>query len=216
MQAEDRVQGSGVLQYLQAPLDLTLEDVLVLMTIESDNTATNLAIDQVGLSNINARMAAMGLGDTYLYKKVFKPADEPVPSDQKRYGLGKTTPRQMAKLLESIHNCELGDEALCKRVVEILKNQQHRNSIPRFLESAVDASETPSQIANKTGALDADRSDVGIVYTKTGAFVIAAYTFENPDRRWTCDNQGELLIARMAKLIHDAWGRSPKGTPALK
>jgi beta-lactamase class A len=186
------------------------------MIVASDNTATNLAIDQLGLANINARSKALGLQNTYLYKKVYKPAEGPMPPDQKKFGLGKTTAREMAKVIESIHNCEVGDEALCKTMIEMLKNQQYRESIPRYTEKS-DTSEVPSAIANKTGALDALRADVGIVYTKSGPIVISAYTYENKDQSWTPDNEGYLTIAKMAKSIVEAW--APKGlatAPAAK
>ena len=205
---EEQVGGSGVFQFLRPPIQLTLEDVLTFMVITSDNTATNLTIDQLGLPNINARITSMGLKNTYFYKKVFKPAEGPMPPDQKKYGLGKTTAREMAKVITSIHNCDVGDQEICKKMMEMLKNQQDRNSIPRYTEFS-DTSETPSAIANKTGALDALRADVGIVYTKAGPIVISAYTYENADHKWTPDNEGYLTMAKLAKAIVDAW--APKG-----
>jgi beta-lactamase class A len=205
---EEQVGGSGIFQFLRPPIELTLEDVITFMVITSDNTGTNLAIDQLGLANINARITALGLKNTYFYKKVFKPATGPMPPDQKKYGLGKTTAREMAKVIESIHNCELGDADICKKMLEMLKNQQDRMSIPRYTEFS-DTSETPSAIANKTGALDALRADVGIVYTKSGPIVISAYTYENQDQKWTAENEGYLTIAKLAKAIVDAW--APKG-----
>ena len=59
-------------------------DTVVLMMTLSDNTATNLVIDQVTIPAINARISALGLKDTYLYKKVYKPPQGPMPSDQKK------------------------------------------------------------------------------------------------------------------------------------
>src|SRR5260370_27633219 len=67
----DQVQGSGVLLFFDAPLSLTLKDVLTMMVVMSDNSATNLVIDHLGLENIDARIAKLGLKDTYLFKKVF-------------------------------------------------------------------------------------------------------------------------------------------------
>jgi beta-lactamase class A len=211
---DDRVMGSGILQYLHAPLDLTLEDALVLMMIESDNTATNLVIDQVGLASVNQRIASLGLKNTFLYKKVYKPAEGPMPADQKIYGLGKTTAREMATIMESIDRCEVGDEKLCARMIEIMKGQQYRNMIPHYLEAAIDASETPTAVADKLGMLDAVRIDVAIVYSKNGPIVISAFTYDNKDQRWIFENEGELLIAHMAKAIVDAW--SPKGLVSEK
>jgi beta-lactamase class A len=215
LRQEDKVGGSGIFPFLRAPIQLSLQDVLSFMVIASDNTATNLAIDQLGLANINARSKALGLKDTYFYKKVYKPAESPMPPDQKKFGLGKTTAREMAKVITSIQNCEVGDEALCKTMLEMLKNQIYRESIPRYTETS-DTSEVPSAIANKTGALDALRADVAIVYTASGPIVISAYTYENKDESWTPDNEGYLTIARMAKAIVETW--APKGlapaTPA--
>jgi beta-lactamase class A len=208
LRKEDQVPGSGIFPFFRTPAELTLEDVLTFMVITSDNTGTNLAIDQLGLKNINARIVSLGLKNTYLYKKVFKPAEGEMPADQKKFGLGKTTAREMALLMESIERCEVGDMDLCKKMIGILKNQQARESIPRYIEVS-DTSEVPSAIANKTGALDALRADVGIVYTKSGNIIISAYTYENKDERWNPDNEGYLTMAKLSKAIVDAW--APKG-----
>jgi len=214
LKKEDVVGGSGAFTFLRAPVELTVEDVLMFMTIYSDNTGTNLAIDQFGLKNINDRITAMGLKNTYFYKKVFKPAEGPLPADQPKYGLGKTTPREMAEMLESVDRCDLGDKELCAKMLDMLKKQQHRDAIPRYIEVS-DTSEVPSGIANKTGSLNALRADVGIVYTKGGnKILISAFTDDNKDQRWTPDNEGTLTIARLAKAVVDAW--APKGVEAPK
>jgi beta-lactamase class A len=202
---ENQVPGSGVLPFLQPGLDLTLDDTITLMMILSDNTATNMMIDTVSLAAVNQRIAAMGMKNTYLYKKVYKPAEGPMPPDQKKFGLGKTTAREMASVMEAIQRCDLNDPALCKRMIEIMRNQQYRNMIPHYIET-VDTSETASAIADKIGALDAARNDVALVFTKSGPLVISAFTYENRDESWIPENEAELLIARMAKLIVDTWG----------
>jgi beta-lactamase class A len=109
----DQVPGSGVLRLFDAPLSLTLKDVLTMMVVMSDNSATNLAIDHLGLENIDDRIAKLGLKDTYLYKKVFTPAPvgAAMPTDQKRFGLGKTTAREMATLMTKFVRCELAEPA---------------------------------------------------------------------------------------------------------
>ncbi|HUR37815.1 MAG TPA: serine hydrolase [Terriglobales bacterium] len=208
LKKDDQVGGSGTFPFLRAPIDLTLEDVLTFMIVYSDNTGTNLAIDQLGLKNINDRIASMGLKNTYFYKKVFKPAEGPVPADQKIYGLGKTTPREIGQMIESIDRCDLGDADLCKKMLDILKKQQYREAIPRYIETS-DTSEVPSAIANKTGALDALRADVALVYTKNGKILISAYAYENKDQRWNPDNEAYLTIAKLAKAVVDCW--APKG-----
>ena len=214
---DDGVSGSGVLTFFDAPLTLTLKDVLSMMVIMSDNTATNLAIDRLGLDAVNARITWMGLKDTYLYKKVMKPPSGPMPADQPKFGLGKTTAREMAVVMERIGRCQLdvppeaeqaGDTAICQVALTMLRNQFYRDTIPRYLEK-LDATETGSGIASKTGSLNAVRNDVAIVAGKTGPIVISIFTYENQDKSWTADNEAELTIGKMAKAIVDSW--SPEG-----
>ncbi|MBS1798802.1 MAG: serine hydrolase [Acidobacteria bacterium] len=213
----DGVSGSGVLSFFDAPLTLTLKDVLTMMVIVSDNTGTNLAIDRFGVDAVNARIAWLGLKDTHLYKKVMKPATGPMPADQPKFGLGKTTAREMATIMERIGLCELagpgekpqpGDAAICQVALTMLRNQFYRNTIPRYLEK-LDSSETGSGIASKTGSLNAVRNDVALVAGKDGPMVISIFTYENEDKSWTPDNEAEMMIARLAKEIVEAW--SPAG-----
>lgn len=204
----DKVQGSGVLQFLHGGLRLTLEDTMSLMMMLSDNTGANLMMEAVGIPNVNARTTAMGLKHTYLYKEIYKKAVGPQPPDQKKFGLGKTTPREMAAVMESVARCDLGDQALCDKMIFIMKNQQYRNMIARDLET-VDTTETPSTIAAKLGQLDDMRNEVALVETPGARIVISAFTWDNRDQRWTPDNEAEVLIGRMARRIVDEWGRAP-------
>jgi beta-lactamase class A len=205
---ENQVEGSGVLTLLQPGLEPTLHDAITLMITQSDNTATNMVIDAIGIPSVNERVRAMGLRSTYLYKKVFMPPQGPTLPDQKKFGLGKTTAREMAQVLESIERCDLGDSELCKQMIGILKNQNVRTMVPRYLET-VDTTETDSAIGNKTGSLDDVRNDVAIVYTKRGPIVISAFTYENADHGWSVDNKAEVLVAKMAKAVVDAWAAPP-------
>jgi beta-lactamase class A len=217
---ENQVQGSGVLGQLTAPMTLTLGDTLHLMVVVSDNTATNLAIDRLGLQHINATLQAAGLKQTVLYKKVYVPASGPMPADQPKFGLGKTTAREMAQIMERLAECRLsldgggpkpGDGPLCGSLLHMLRQQQDRDSLPRYLE-ALDTSEHGSAIANKTGALDQVRNDVALIATRNGPVVIAAFTGENADQRWTGDNEAEQTLGKVAKAIVDRW--APEGLDA--
>ena len=216
----NQVEGSGVLGELTAPIALTFGDTLRLMVILSDNTATNMAIDRLGLANINATLRAAGLHQTVLYKKVYVPATGPMPSDQPKFGLGKTTAREMASIMERMATCRLAldntaplpvDGKICGAILEMLRDQQDRDSLPRYLET-LDTSETGSAIGNKTGALNQVRNDVAIVSTKAGPVVIAGFTWENADQRWTGDNEAEQTLGKLAKAVVDRW--SPEGLDA--
>ncbi|MBV9270832.1 MAG: serine hydrolase, partial [Candidatus Eremiobacteraeota bacterium] len=136
-----------------------------------------------------------------------KPATGPVPADQAKFGLGKTTPREMASVIERFENCNLSpanapaaasvqDKQMCALAIKILKQQTDNGDIQRYLTVPV---------ANKTGALDDVRNDVGIVYAKNGPIVISAFTYENKDQSWGPDNAAQVVIGKLAKAIVDHW-----------
>jgi beta-lactamase class A len=217
----DQVPGSGVLLFFDAPLSLTLKDVLTMMVVMSDNSATNLVMDHLGIENINRRIAKLGLKDTYLYKKIFTPAPAGMvmPADQKKFGLGKTTAREMAELMSKIARCELSepgsparadDAALCEVALKMLHVQFYRSAIPRYLDGIPGI--TSDSIANKTGSLDAVRNDVAAASTKNGMVIISAFTFNNKDHSWGAEQEGELTIAKLARAIIQSW--SPDGLAA--
>lgn len=213
---QDQVPGSGVLLFFDTPVTLTFKDLLTMMIVMSDNTATNLVIDHLGIANINQRIHLLGLKDTYLYKKIFQPADGPMPPDQKLYGLGKTTPREMASVMQRLITCDLaetgtqpqpGDQQLCAVARHMLRSQFYRGGVPRYLEKAYP--DADSSIANKTGALNAVRNDVAAVDTKQGLLIFSIFTYDNQDQTWSVDDEGEVTIAKLAKAIVKAW--SPTG-----
>ncbi len=217
----DQVPGSGVLLFFDAPLYVTLKDALTMMIVMSDNSASNLVMDHLGIPNIDARIAKLGLKDTYLYKKIFTPVPAGVvmPADQKRFGLGKTTAREMAAVMTKIVRCELAepgspvqptDAALCGVALKMLHVQFYRNAIPRYLDGMPGA--TGDSIANKTGSLDAVRNDVAAVSTKKGMVIISAFTFNNKDHSWGTEQEGEMTIAKLARAIIQSW--SPDGLVA--
>jgi beta-lactamase class A len=212
----NQVEGSGVLGELTPPLALTLGDVLTLMVVLSDNTATNMAIDRLGLAHINDTLRAAGLRQTWLYKKVYVPSAGPMPADQPKFGLGKTTPREMASIMERFATCNLSlnedslaaPQVVCSAILNMLRHQQDRDGLPRYIEN-MDTSEHGSAVANKTGALDQVRNDVALIASKNGPIVIAGFTFDNADQRWTGDNEGEVTLAKLAQAVVRAW--SPAG-----
>jgi beta-lactamase class A len=217
---EDQVPGSGVLLFFDTPMTITFKDALTLMIALSDNTAANLSMDHVGIKSVDDRLVSLGMKNTWLYKKVFSPADGPMPDDQKEFGLGKTTAREMADLMARIATCNLGpapavagagatipsDQALCDAALHMLKVQFYRDGIPRYLDSAGPEAGITA-IANKTGSLNQVRNDVGAVFTKKGTVVISAFTNGNADTSWTADNGAEILVAKLAQATVETWTR---------
>jgi beta-lactamase class A len=210
---ENQTDGSGVLGFFDTPTTLTLKDVLFMMIAVSDNTATNTAIDAVGLDATNAEMGKLGLRNTWIYKKIGKPAHYTMPADQKKFGLGKTTAREITTLMQRIVTCQLGegdappteaDRAICGVALHMLRSQFYRDGAPRYLEP-IDTSEEGSAIANKTGALDEVRNDVDAVATKDGLIFLSVFTWDNKDQSWTDDNEAYITTAKIAKAIVNAW-----------
>ena len=215
---DDQVDGSGVLQFFNTPLSLTLHDATSMMIQLSDNTATNLLIDRFGIEAINRGTESIGLKNTHLYKKVFKPAQGNLPPDYQEFGLGKTTPREMATLAVRLGTCELGDTrptaadySLCSDAIDMLRHQFYRDAIPRYLEK-LDPPGDGTAIANKSGSLDVVRNDVALIGGRNGLIVISAFTYDNKDQSWQSDNAAEICIAKMSQMIVAAW--APGGLSA--
>jgi beta-lactamase class A len=213
LRKEDQVSGSGVLFLFHTPAEVNFETAIVLMITQSDNTATNLVLAHVGRERVNARLRTLGFRLTTTIRPIGHSDQGDQSPELKPFGIGRTTAAEMAGILEAIDRCDLGDKRLCARMIDILEHQFWRNCIPHYLEDA-DTTEVASHVANKTGSLNRVRNDVGIVYTKDGPIVIAAFTWDNEDTGWSPENEAEILIARMAKTIVSGWSPHGLGTEA--
>ncbi len=135
MTDEVRTAGSGVLQLLtDGGSALSLEDYAIYMIVHSDNTATNVMIDQLGMDAINALSASLGATHTLLQRKMIR------PEESARGNENLSTPREAALIMAKIATCDLPmSEASCNRVREILeiyKGGPIRTPIPRSVRVA--------------------------------------------------------------------------------
>ena len=186
--AENKRGGSGILQRFDAGLQPTLRDVLAQMVITSDNTATDLAIAQVGgVAAVNAWIAANGGGMTLLYTvaEVFAAARTPAYTANPReavasnraYWLGVITPRATGALLERMQRCADGSAAgaplasrpLCEEMMRMMRNQLSGDRrLPHYLEVPV---------AHKTGDWPPFlANDVGVIFARSGPIVMVVLT----------------------------------------
>ena len=187
---DEKVEGSGALTNLAQGLALTLRDTATLMIILSDNTATNMILELVGLESINHRMRSLGLPVTTIFRKVFS-----LNGPANTYGLGVTTPNEALSLLLMLVEGGIGDEKLSADLVSILAEQQYRDSIPRYLPS-------DWVYAGKTGAINEARNDVGIVTDEHGnRYLLSLFAQDLKELLWTADNPGTLALARLAQHI---------------
>jgi len=171
------------------------------MIVLSDNTATNMILERFTADAVNAYLDKLGIKTTRSMRKImgsgpaagFSAAGK-LPENQK-YGLGVSTPRDMVTILERLDRGEIVSPDASREMLAILKRNQDNTGITRHLMDV--------PVAHKTGALDALRSDVGIVYSKTAkiAMAITVDGMAKPD--WSPDNPGSLLIADLAKMLVD-------------
>lgn len=200
---EDKVSGSGVLHEFSAGLRLPLRDLVHVMIVVSDNTATNLVLDRVTADAVNVYMDTLGLPHTRSMRKVRGDGNQlKAPSgwskaglqeENKRFGIGSSTPLEMVTLLERLEKGSIVSPAASREMLDILKRQQYRDGIARHM------GDTP--VASKSGSLDALRSDVGIVYTPKGRVALAITVDGLKQIDESADNPGLVLISRLAQVL---------------
>ena len=188
---------SGVLPELSDGLRLTLRDCVNLMMVVSDNTATNMVLDYLTTDSVNARMSSLGFKATRLMRRIGGGGEsrEGKDPDNKRFGLGATTPREMVQILERLDRGELVNASASKEMIELMKREQVRYAIGRT------SWEVP--MASKYGALDRLRSCVAIVYSKRGKIAVTITVDDMPEVNWSVDNPGYLLMARVSAILID-------------
>ncbi|HUG43151.1 MAG TPA: serine hydrolase, partial [Acidobacteriota bacterium] len=194
----NQAPGAGILQDLSPGLQITVRDAVVLMIALSDNTATNMLIDRVGVDAVNQRLIQCGFERTFLNRKVFRPDPEDLPPERARFGLGATTPREMRLLFEKLYRGEIVDAEASHEMMAILRQQRDRDQIPRLL---VGPEWTDVEVAHKSGALNRVRNDVGIVFSPRGDVVLSLFAQESEDQKWTPDNEASLALGRLAEEL---------------
>jgi beta-lactamase class A len=148
----DKLPSCGALAYMRAGLSPTLHDLVCLMIALSDNTATNLLIDRLGMAAVNQTIHDMGLVNTRLNRKLFD-------AEAARMGVQNyVSARDMGRLFEKIYLGELISKSASARMLAMLKDQQLNGKIPFFLSDLT--------IAHKTGEDDGLSHDGGIVFAK--------------------------------------------------
>jgi len=182
--AKDGVGTEGILQSMSAGVSrITNRDLALLMVSLSDNSATNVLIDRVGMDNINDWLAQLGLQNTRLRRHMLdvKAAQE---------GRENTaTPRELVTMLQALYGGRVFNKGTTDEFFKLLATQKS-SYIPRLLPADL-------MIANKPGNLDAVRNDAGIVFVAGRPFAIAVMTTFARD-----ELDAERSIARIA---HEAW-----------
>lgn len=200
-------QGSGVLKELSPGLSLPLLDILTLMIVVSDNTATNVTLDFFGHKEpFNDYFARMGWKDTYLAGMLSLPAERPDPR-RAAGDAGKTSARDLGNLWRRLWRGELLSSEATHTALDILSRQQVLNFL-RYIPADIDDLEegtTPLKVYSKSGELRCCRHDTGILSKGHRALSLTVLSETDTDPRFYPDHPGTILIGKIAELAYRYW-----------
>ena len=201
----DQVPGAGQLQHLHPGVTVTVGDAARLMITISDNTATNLLLDRVAMRRVWDKMEALGLPHTKVHSKSFQRFTSVAMDSSAKYGLGVTTPGEMATLYQRLAEGRAVSPSADSAMLAIMADNEDDVLLQRHVVGA--------PAANKTGATDQVRTECTL-WTLQSRVVACVLTKENQDQRWLLDSEPQLLMAAMGRAIVDAWPRRPARTAA--
>ncbi|HET7459044.1 MAG TPA: serine hydrolase [Gemmatimonadaceae bacterium] len=199
----DKVPGDGTLQFMHSGLSLSVRDAVWLMITTSDNTATNLLLDRIVIRRVWDKMESLGLKHTKVHSKTFLRSSSVAMDSSVKYGLGVTTPNEMASLFALLARGKAVSPAADSAMLDVLEHNQDGTLLQRYLDGV--------RAAHKTGATDAVRTECSLFYLQSRV-VACVMTRENADQRWILDSEPQLTMARMGQAIVAAWprGEGPK------
>jgi serine-type D-Ala-D-Ala carboxypeptidase (penicillin-binding protein 5/6) len=196
LQEADKVPGSGILtSHFSAGTKLSLRDAIRLMMVYSDNTATNLVVDAIGLPSTAAYMKELGYPDTQLHAKVFRRDTSIALERSQKFGLGSTTANDMVGLLTRLKRGELADESSTASMIDHMLHCDDKTRFPLLLPTKV-------KVAHKTGSVNRVRTDAGLLMDSDCTLALCVLTDNIDDTRWTDDNAGNQLCAEVAKVAY--------------
>jgi beta-lactamase class A len=219
---QDKVSGSGVLRELSGGDELPIRDVMHLMIVVSDNTATNLILHRISGDAVNARMEKLGLTQTAVMHDIME--SKVVPNGEAaagptgltkegakpgngNWGTGRSCPRDMVAILEKLYRGQLVNKDSSDEMIAVLKRQQYHEGVGRDMNGTI--------IASKSGALDHLRSDVAIVYSQHGPIAMAITVNNIPAVNYRVDNPANILISNLSEILIEELA-TPSATPSAK
>lgn len=162
LRGSDKVGGAGILAGYASGTQLSLREVMELMITHSDNTATNIVIDRVGMSTINEYIQRQGYSDTVLRRKMMD--YDAIAAGRENF----SSVQDLGTFFNRLYNYECVGEEWDKIMIDFLVKQTDTDCFPAALPD--------KQIAHKTGALDGLYDDGGIIYSDAGDAVLVIMT----------------------------------------
>lgn len=194
---DQRTGGSGMLAALDSVRQLRLDETLTLMIAVSDNTATNMVIDLLGLDNIPAHLSTMGLAHTRLRRHML---------DQHAARSGRenvATADELTRLLDRLGGGELVSTKLRDQALRMLGRQQINDRIPAYLDDVV--------CLHKTGELPQVRHDAGLLCFDGRSIAFSALASDLPNTPGSTIGSGPAaqVIGSAAQTVVQLARRAP-------
>jgi beta-lactamase class A len=197
----DQVPGSGVLQFMKPGMTLTVNDAANLMIILSDNTATNLILDRIAIRRVWDKMEALGLPHTKVHSKTFMRMTSVAMDSSVKYGLGVTTPNEMARLFGLLAQGKAVNPAADSAMLDILSNNADGEQMQRYIEHLT--------VPHKTGSTDSVRTECAL-FRLQSRVVACGMTKQNADTRYLPDNEAHITLGKIGAAVVAAWPRRPE------
>ncbi|MFG6495073.1 class A beta-lactamase-related serine hydrolase [Fictibacillus sp. UD] len=190
---EEIVPGDGIIKHLTSSIEWTVQDLIVLMIIESDNTATNILIDLVGQDQINSYMKEWGFNQSHLHHKLqIKAAREPGK-------MNVVTAHEMNEFLKKIVAGSVVSLNSCKKMIHIMKQQKMNDLLPSLLPEAdgVIGMIPNWEFAHKTGYVPGIEHNVGLFYLPGQTYAVSVLSNNVPNRA-----ESRRIMGEIGKLLY--------------
>ena len=194
----DKVPGAGTLQFLHDDAVITVHDAAWLMATQSDNTATNLLLDRIAIRRVGEKMEKLGLPHTKVHSKVFLRLSSVAMDSSAKYGLGVTTPNEMARLFAMLAEGKAVSPGADSTMLDILAHNTDYQLLQRHVEGLA--------VPHKTGATDEVRTECAL-FPLQSRVVACVLTKDNADQRWILDSEPQVTMANMGQAIVEGWPR---------
>jgi beta-lactamase class A len=201
----DKVPGSGLLQFLHDNAVVTVHDAAWLMSTVSDNTATNLLLDRIIIRRVWEKMEKLGLPHTKVHSKSFLRIASVAMDSSVKYGLGVTTPNEMARLFALLADGKAVSPRADSAMLDILAHNEDFTKMQRFVEGLT--------VPHKTGDTDKVRTECAL-FPLQSRVVACVLTKDNVDERYVVDAEAQTMMAHMGAAIVRAWPRRPEPATA--
>lgn len=198
--AIDQTGGSGVLQFFHSGATITVKDAAWLVSTISDNTATNLLLDKINIRRMWAKMDSLGLPATRIHSKVNLRNTSVAMDSSVKYGLGVTTPNEMARLFELLASGRAVNRTADSMILDMLEHNTTNLMLQRYAGGV--------RAALKDGETNQTRTECTLWYLKRRV-VACVMTRENKDESWVIDNEAHVTMANMGSAIIRAFGGPP-------